>query len=248
MGPRKLSARAYALTRAQRKLPGTSHVAVLKAINAGRLEGAFERRGPRRILRIDPDLADAAWVRNTDALESERSRTQAAPAPQAKAPAKRRAKRAKAKPQPAAELPEDSPTVEFPGASEPGAPGETGALYGHAALPEDLEQGEGDGEPALGTMARANAAKTAWQADLARLQVLERQGILVRADEVQSETVKIFRALRKQLEAISKRIDANLAASEDRGECRRMVEQEIALALSSVSAKCGAAAPVKAAG
>jgi len=248
MGPRKLSARAYAQHRAALELPGTSHVAVLKAIKSGRLEGAFERRG-RRLL-IDPDLADVAWAQNTDALEGEKSRPQAGRAKGGR-PKRKRTPEPAAPPKPAGaalDSPAEPPPVQFPDAPEAGDLGETGALFGRDALPEEVLESSPTEEGKGLSKALANASKTAWQADLVRLQVLERQGVLVRATEVEAETTRIFRALRKQLEAIPKRIDANLAASSERLECRRMVEQEIALALSAVSAKCSGGTPERAAG
>ncbi len=65
-----LGVRAYArhrTARAERGDPGfdpTSHVAVLKAIAAGRLEGAVEGEGRAR--RIDAAKADELWLANTD--------------------------------------------------------------------------------------------------------------------------------------------------------------------------------------
>src|SRR5580704_17230008 len=63
-----LSIRAYA------KIRGVSHVAVLKAIKAGRIP--IEPDGA-----IDPGKADAAWERSTDPGRT-KSRTKAKPCPQ----------------------------------------------------------------------------------------------------------------------------------------------------------------------
>jgi hypothetical protein len=63
-----LSIRAYA------KVRGVSHVAVLKAIKAGRIP--IEPDGA-----IDPGKADAAWERSTDPGRT-KSRTKAKPAPE----------------------------------------------------------------------------------------------------------------------------------------------------------------------
>ena len=63
-----LSIRAYA------KVRGVSHVAVLKAIKAGRIP--IERDGA-----IDPGKADAAWERSTDPGRT-KSRTKAKPSPE----------------------------------------------------------------------------------------------------------------------------------------------------------------------
>lgn len=53
-----LSAKAYAKHR------GVTTGTVLAAINDGRLEGAWNRRGPG--YQINVELADRAWARNTD--------------------------------------------------------------------------------------------------------------------------------------------------------------------------------------
>jgi hypothetical protein len=63
-----LSIRAYA------KVRGVSHVAVLKAIKAGRVP--IEPDGA-----IDPGKADAAWERSTDPGRT-KSRTKAKPSPE----------------------------------------------------------------------------------------------------------------------------------------------------------------------
>ena len=55
-----LSPTAYARHRKARGLPGGTHVAVLKALRAGRIEQTPEGT-------IDPVTADAAWTANTDA-------------------------------------------------------------------------------------------------------------------------------------------------------------------------------------
>jgi hypothetical protein len=69
--------RAYARHRTARAARGdagfepTSHVAVLKAIAAGRLEGAVEGEGRR--IRIDFAKADELWAANTDPAQQRSS-------------------------------------------------------------------------------------------------------------------------------------------------------------------------------
>jgi len=59
-----MNLQAYADHRKARGLRGTSHVAVLKAIESGRLtEPAVRKVGSR--WQIDPTLADAQWAGNT---------------------------------------------------------------------------------------------------------------------------------------------------------------------------------------
>jgi len=205
-------------------------VAVLKAIKSGRLAGAAEKRGGRWV--INPDLADRAWSDNTDSLEADKSASQKG-RPRKKATKKKSA----ATPEREAALPQGAPEVTFP---EVGGPGETGALFGRDALPDEPADPAASPDDGPTTMAKANASKTAWQAELSRLQVQELQKLLVRSSDVDAEVFRIFQTLRKQLEAISKRVDANLAAADDRLVCRKILDEEIAMALSSVAAKCGA--------
>jgi hypothetical protein len=86
-----MNLKAYANHRKENGLRGTSHVAVLKAIEAGRLTApAVVKNGSR--WEIDPDLADAQWSETTVArltaretaqeeAREEKRATQAAAAP-----------------------------------------------------------------------------------------------------------------------------------------------------------------------
>jgi outer membrane biosynthesis protein TonB len=110
---------AYAKHRKERGLRGASHVAVLKAIDSGRLhEPAVRKEGKNWV--IDPVLADGQWADNTDPM-----RTEALPPPPP--PAKPTPKpKAAAEPAPAArpqEKPAQAPaTTATPPATDPGGP------------------------------------------------------------------------------------------------------------------------------
>ena len=60
-----LSQRAYARHRADRGLVGTTHRAVQKAIEDGRISAALVRDGSGKVLGIDPDRADRLWAEQT---------------------------------------------------------------------------------------------------------------------------------------------------------------------------------------
>jgi outer membrane biosynthesis protein TonB len=114
-----MNLQAYAAHRKAMGLRGTSHVAVLKAIDSGRLhEPAVRKEGKNWV--IDPVLADGQWADNTDPM-----RTEAPPPPQP--PAKPTPKpKAAAEPAPAArpqEKPAQAPaTTATPPATDPGGP------------------------------------------------------------------------------------------------------------------------------
>lgn len=65
-----LSIRAYARHRADLKLPGGSHTAVLKAIATQRLDKGLVIVADRRTPMIDPAIADAEWNDRTDPAQS----------------------------------------------------------------------------------------------------------------------------------------------------------------------------------
>jgi hypothetical protein len=107
-----MNLQAYAAHRKAMGLRGTSHVAVLKAIDSGRLhEPAVRKEGKNWV--IDPVLADGQWADNTDPM-----RTEAPPPPPP--PAKPTPKpKAAAEPAPAAQAPATTAT---PPATDPGGP------------------------------------------------------------------------------------------------------------------------------
>lgn len=62
--------REYAESRKQRGLPGTTLSAVQKAIDSGRISTVPDDKGRRK---IDPDVADIQWAKNTDPDQAARA-------------------------------------------------------------------------------------------------------------------------------------------------------------------------------
>jgi len=75
--------------------------------------------------------------------------------------------------------------------------------------------------------ARARAAREVYQAQLAKLELDVRNGVLVRADEVRVGAFNMARKTRDQLVAIPDRVAATLAATQDPVEVHRILEEEI---------------------
>lgn len=100
-----MSQRAYARHRAERGLPGTTHRAVQKAIQAGRIQVTDDGL-------IDSELADRQWAANSseghrrNLLQEETAKAKAKPGAKAKAKAATTAPANRAPPAPAPDLPE----------------------------------------------------------------------------------------------------------------------------------------------
>ncbi len=62
--------REYARHRKARGLPGATHASVQKAIEAGRITTLQDEKGR---IKIDPEVADIQWGRNTDPDQSARA-------------------------------------------------------------------------------------------------------------------------------------------------------------------------------
>ena len=75
--------------------------------------------------------------------------------------------------------------------------------------------------------ARARAAREVAQAQLVRLELEEKRGTLVRADEVRLGAFNMARKARDQLIALPERVSALLAATGDALEVQRILEEEI---------------------
>lgn len=65
-----LSMRGYARWRKGKGLPGQTHTAVARAIESGRLQACVVTTVDGGWPKIDADLADQEWARNTDTLQS----------------------------------------------------------------------------------------------------------------------------------------------------------------------------------
>jgi hypothetical protein len=194
---------AYARHRKERGLRGASHVAVLKAIDSGRLhEPAVRKEGKNWV--IDPVLADGQWADNTDPM-----RTEALPPPPPPAKPTPKPKAAAepalpAKPQEKPARPPATPaTTATPPASDPGGP----------------------------SLAQAKRAIAVYQAELARLSVMREKGELVLAEEVKGEAARLARQVRDLLLIIPSRNAARVAAMGDPEEVRSLLQGEIEGAL-----------------
>lgn len=101
---------------------------------------------------------------------------------------------------------------------------------GEPAMPMDLVGG-GFGADALegaaAGYARARAARELYLAQLAKIELDEKRGILVRADEVRLGAFNMARKARDQLIALPERVAAILAATQDAAEVQRILEEEI---------------------
>lgn len=75
--------------------------------------------------------------------------------------------------------------------------------------------------------ARARAARELYQAQLAKLDLDERNEILVRADMVRVGAFNMARKTRDQLIALPERVATTLAATQDPAEVQRILEDEV---------------------
>lgn len=94
--------------------------------------------------------------------------------------------------------------------------------------PEPMDFGSADGGNGTASgYAKARAARELYQAQLAKLELDEKRGILVRADEVRLGAFNMARKARDQLIALPERVAAILAAAQDPTEVQRILEEEI---------------------
>jgi hypothetical protein len=158
-----LSAAAYAERR------GVSHVAVLKAINEGRIKA----KKVGRSYRIDPDVADAQWDASTNVDHHSSSRSQSQPAQDA---------------------------------------GIKGPSYN-----------------------QSRSIKEAYAAKLKKLEYEEAIGKLVSAEAVNLDFANVATLLRQKLRSIPDRISAQVHACKSAAEVRRMIAEEVDIALTALS-------------
>jgi len=135
-----LSISAYARHRAEKGLKGQTHVAVIKALQAGRI--VKEPDGT-----IDPVKADAAWNTNTDPAQQRQQKTEKLPVP-----------KTEPRPKPAAPPPDSDSASPQP--TQPGAPSyaQSRAIReAYAARLSKLEY-----EEKLGQLIKADKVRIAW--------------------------------------------------------------------------------------
>lgn len=154
-----LSFRQYAKHR------GCSVQAVSKAVMAGRITTVADDKGRRK---IDPEVADIQWVRNTDADQARRAAGNRVPAP-----------------------------------------------LGNVAPPDP---------PAILSARERN--ETA-QAELRELELQEKRGMLVKAEDVKRRAFVQARAARDALQSVPARVSAIVAAESDPAKVHDILAVEI---------------------
>ncbi len=105
-----------------------------------------------------------------------------------------------------------------------------------AEVKKDIEDGKG--EIAVGQQyAKAKASKEAINARLAQLELQEKEGKLVAADDVKKEGFELARNLREQIFNIPNRISAILAAEPDPRKCFDILSAELRQAFETIDKK-----------
>jgi hypothetical protein len=97
---------------------------------------------------------------------------------------------------------------------------------GEPSTPMNLD-GYGASDTTAAGYARARAARELYRAQLPKLELDCRRGILVRADEVRLGAFNVARKARDQLIALPGRMSARIAAAGDPVEIRRILKEEI---------------------
>ena len=100
-------------------------------------------------------------------------------------------------------------------------------IPGEPAEPMDFGGGAEGGISAGSGYAKARAARELYAAQLSKLELDERRGILVRADEVKLGAFNAARKARDQMIALPERVSAILAATQDPAKVQQVLEQEI---------------------
>jgi hypothetical protein len=120
--------------------------------------------------------------------------------------------------------------------TDPGKPsnsitGDPAGARARAAVPRPrhLEAGRAapGGNGTAAGYAKARAARELYQAQLAKLDLDERKGELVRAEDVRRGAFNMARKARDQLLAIPERLAAIMAATTDREEAFRILQEEV---------------------
>lgn len=210
--PGRIGIRAYSRHR------GCTHHAVQKAISGGRLTEHSERNAGGSFVRnekghaqIDPKAADLEWRANTDETQQRENHRTAEPKGEKTA---------------AAATPAGGATL-FPDAAGAGGPAETTTPPG-----EQLRRAP--------TLASAQAVRTTYLAQIAKLEYEERLGALVRADGVRVEAFRVARQVRDKLLGMPDRIAAELATMHDTHEVRERLGRELRETLEVLGGSLGA--------
>lgn len=186
-----ISLRAYARLRRERALPGGSLRAVQKAIAAKRI----------RLIdgKIDPEVADIQWDRNTDPDQQKRGASGGTPSSLGEL-----------------ETPPREPGHNGSGAVAAGV--QTSAPAGNGG-----SQAHDDQVSRIREAARADAAR----AELLHLELDLKRGNLVRAEDVRKAAFDKARVARDRLMAIPDRLAPLLAAESDPRKAHALLAEEL---------------------
>jgi hypothetical protein len=195
--------------RAYGRRRGVSHTAVVKAVKTGRLTKCLVRRG-RRIL-VDPVKADSEWADNTDPAMALEPEARAGGVEPGTAPAN-----AGKKKQAGLYGPELDQVAEDLGARKPGSEAKT--------------TGAGTG------LSEVRRQHLGIQTRLAQLDLDERNGELVRSNEVRAQAFKMARDVRNAMLLIPNRVAPLVATETDAHAIRQILTLEITNALEAMSA------------
>ena len=109
-----------------------------------------------------------------------------------------------------------------------------GELFPQPAPPAAPDAG-GPAQPRKPTLASAQAVRTTYLAQIAKLEYEERLGSLVKADGVRVEAFKVARTVRDALLSMPDRLAAELATMGDTHEVRERLHAEIRACLEGLS-------------
>lgn len=199
--------------------------AVKKAEDDGRIAGAVIREADGTFVGIDWRLADKLWAQNTDPGEAAKNgKVNIAPASALNNPHREAAAEAGA--------PENEGRP--PTAERAGDLLETRGEDGAEASPAEAVQAGKAGEDPHGYLA-ARAERERYGAERARIDLLERLGLLTSTAEVRDETFTVFRQLRDNLVLIGPRISQRLAAETDPLRIEQLINEQHRTVLNELS-------------
>lgn len=206
------------------KRRGCALMAVQRAIASKRISDVAVRRDDRgRCVAIDATRADADWIANTDPVQAARAghiitaQTSDARDAQARTPAAIAAAGAERDPR-AGSLPLDAGSADIVDA--PAAAGEPAGGFGGA-----------------------RAMREQYQAESARLDLLERLGALTPTANVQRAQREVARRMRDALLALPDRCAALLAAESDVARIHAILSNELRQALNGLAERLPAEQP-----
>jgi hypothetical protein len=97
--------------------------------------------------------------------------------------------------------------------------------------PATIGEGAGDDESDIPSATRSNAVKAYWDSQIAKQKFQERAGTLVSRVDSEKQMFEFARAVRDAVLGVPTRIDAELAGEHKQIECRKIVRDELLVAL-----------------